>query len=44
MATVEVQMDIADQTVSVGQAHVTRQRGQISTMFLDEPEFFARMD
>lgn len=41
MTTVEVVVDGADGPVVVGQAHFTRQRGQISTTFLYDPGYLA---
>ena len=41
MTTVEVFMDRAGDSVMVGQAHVTRQRGQVSTTFLYDPGYLA---
>lgn len=39
MTTVEVHLDVGDQTVLVGQAHFTRPRGQISTSFLYDTNY-----
>lgn len=41
MTTVEVLIDEADGARLVGQAHFTRQRGQISTTFLYDPGYLA---
>ncbi len=41
MTTVEVLIDEADGVRPVGQAHFTRQRGQISTTFLYDPGYLA---
>ncbi|MFV0535177.1 MAG: type II toxin-antitoxin system HipA family toxin [Cumulibacter sp.] len=41
MTTVEVFADSAGEPVMVGQAHVTRQRGQVSTTFLYDPGYLA---
>ena len=41
MTTVEVLVDEADSARVVGQAHFTRQRGQISTTFLYEPGYLS---
>ncbi|MDR3067882.1 MAG: type II toxin-antitoxin system HipA family toxin, partial [Cellulomonas sp.] len=41
MTTIEVHSDEAGRTRLVGQAHVTRQRGQISTTFLYDPVYLA---
>lgn len=41
MTTIEVFADRAGAPVPVGQAHVTRQRGQISTTFLYDPDYLS---
>ncbi len=41
MTTVDVVLDRAGESVLVGQAYVTRQRGQISTTFIYDPRYLA---
>jgi len=41
MTTIEVFVDQRGEHVMVGQAHITRQRGQISTTFLYDPGYLA---
>lgn len=41
MTTVEVFVDQEGESILVGQAHFTRQRGQISTTFLYDPSYLA---
>ena len=41
MTTIEVFVDRGEVPARVGQAHITRQRGQVSTTFLYDPDYLA---
>lgn len=41
MTTIEVFVDRGEVPARVGQAHITRHRGQVSTTFLYDPDYLA---
>ena len=44
MTTIEILSDANDSQRLVGQAHVTRSRGQVSTTFLYDPTYLAERE
>ena len=44
MTTIEIVSDVNSSHRLVGQAHVTRSRGQVSTTFLHDPTYLAERE